>query len=73
MVSGDREELHRLVEQLPDEQVPAVLAEVRRQITPKPVPVPAWPPAWFGAIEADRTDIARHPDDLLAEGFGTAS
>jgi hypothetical protein len=70
-VSGDRDELHRLVEELPDEQVPAVLAEVRRQIAPRPVPT--WPPAWFGAIEADRTDIARHHDDLLAEGFGTAS
>jgi hypothetical protein len=75
-VSGEREELRRLVEELPDERVPAVLAEARRQVTPKPVtpkPVAAWPPAWFGAIEADRTDIARHHDDLLAEGFGTAS
>jgi hypothetical protein len=70
-VSGDRGELHRLVEELPDERVPAVLAEVRRQVAPKPAA--AWPPAWFGAIEADRTDVARHHDDLLAEGFGTAS
>jgi len=35
--------------------------------------VPAWPPVWFAAIEDDRTDIARNHDDLLAEGFGTAS
>ena len=70
-MSGEREELRRLVEELPDERVSAVLAEARRQVTPKPVA--AWPPAWFGAIEADRTDIARHHDDLLAEGFGTAS
>ena len=71
MVSGEREELRRLVEELPDERVPAVLAEVRRQVAPRPVA--AWPPAWFGAIEADRTDIGRHHDDLLAEGFGTGS
>jgi hypothetical protein len=66
-----REDLRRLVEELPDEQVRAVLAEARRQLTPRNVP--AWPPVWFGAIEADRTDIARHHDDLLAEGFSNAS
>jgi hypothetical protein len=70
-MSAEREELLRLVEELPDEQVPAVLAEARRQLAPRSIP--AWPPAWFGAIEADRTDIARNHDDLLAEGFGTAS
>lgn len=70
-MSAEREELRRLVDELPDEQVPAVLAEARRQFAPRGVP--SWPPAWFGAIEADRTDIARKHDDLLAEGFGNAS
>jgi len=70
-MSAEREELRRLVEELPDEQVAAVLAEARRQLTPHGVP--SWPPAWFGAIEADRTDIGRHHDELLAEGFGNAS
>jgi len=70
-MSADREELRRLVEELPDERVTAVLAEARRQLIPHGVP--AWPPAWFGAIEADRTDIGRNHDDALGEGFGTAS
>ena len=70
-MSAEREELRRLVEELPDERVSAVLAEARRQIAPRGVP--SWPPAWFGAIEADRTDVGRHHDDLLAEGFGNAS
>jgi hypothetical protein len=33
-VSAERDELKRLVEQLPDERVPAVLAEARRQVQP---------------------------------------
>jgi hypothetical protein len=70
-MSAEREELRRLVEELPDEQVAAVLGEARRQLAPHRVS--SWPPAWFGAIEADRTGIGRHHDDLLAEGFGTVS
>lgn len=70
-MSAERDELRRLVEELSDERVPAVLAEVRRQTAPRFAGT--WPPVWFGAIEADRTAIARHHDDLLAEGFGTAT
>jgi hypothetical protein len=67
-VSAERDELKRLVEELPDERVAAVLAEVRRQSRPKPVE--EWPPAWFGAISSGRTDLGRNHEDLLAEGFG---
>ncbi|MEJ2579937.1 MAG: hypothetical protein P8Z68_12745, partial [Kineosporiaceae bacterium] len=63
-MSGDRDELRRLVEELPEEQVLAVLAEVRRQASPRWAG--SWPPAWFGSIEADRTDLARNCDHLLA-------
>jgi hypothetical protein len=63
--------LHRLVEELLDEQVPAVLADVQRHLMA--VPGGSWPPAWFGAIEADRTDIARDHEGLLAEGFGRSA
>lgn len=69
-MSGEREELRRLVEQLPDEQVAAVLAEARRQAQPRPVG--SWPPAWFGAVASDRTDLGRNHDDLLADGFDRA-
>jgi hypothetical protein len=67
-VSAERDELRRLVEDLPDERLPAVLAEARRQARPEAVT--PWPPSWFGSIEADRTDVARRHDDLLTEGFG---
>jgi hypothetical protein len=68
-VSPEREELRRLVEELPDERVAAVLAEVRRQAEPTH-PAEPWPPTWFGSINSERTDLARHHDDLLADGFG---
>ena len=70
LVSPEREELRRLVEDLPDERVAPVLAEARRQSQPPKRQPEAWPPAWFGAITSERTDWGRNHDDLLAEGFG---
>jgi hypothetical protein len=52
-VSGEREELRRLVDEIPDEQVPAVLADLRRRLESVPAPAEAsWPPLWFGCIQA---------------------
>jgi hypothetical protein len=68
VMSAEREELRQLVEELPDEQVHAVLAEARRRS--RPLPTGAWPPAWFGSITSDRSDLGRNHEDLLAEGFG---
>lgn len=68
-MSGDREELRRLVEELPDERLPAVLAEARRQAQPL-TPAAVWPPSWFGAVTSTRTDLGRNHEDLLADGFG---
>lgn len=67
-MSAERDELKRLVEQLPEERVLAVLAEARRQARPQPATV--WPPAWFSSFESGRSDLGRNHDDLLAEGFG---
>ncbi|MHA6620567.1 hypothetical protein [Pseudonocardia sp. DLS-67] len=67
-MSAERDELKQLVEQLPDERVPAVLAEVRRQIELRPAG--QWPPAWFGSFESGRSDLGRNHGDLLADGFG---
>jgi hypothetical protein len=67
-VSVERDELKRLVEELPDERVPAVLAEARRNLPPRQLE--PWPPTWFGAVEGDRTDLGRNHDDQLADGFG---
>jgi hypothetical protein len=70
-VHGERDELRRLVEELPDEQLPAALAALRERLA---VVTPAhdarWPPAFFNSITADRDDTGRNHEDLLAGGFG---
>ena len=50
-MDAERDELRRLVEELTDDQVAPVLADLRRRVRP-PAPGP-WPPPWFGAIQAD--------------------
>ena len=67
-MSAARDELRELVEQLPDDEVPVVLAEVRRHVVPatrRP-----WPPAFFGAGGASRSDVAERAEEILGEGFG---
>lgn len=70
-MSESRDELHHLINALPEEQVEQVLADVRRRTTPHEVP-PAHAFAWIGAGPANngRADNAQRVDDLLAEGFG---
>jgi hypothetical protein len=70
-MTAERDELHRLVDELPDEDVRAALADVKRHHHPagdRP-----WPPAWFGAATATTTDTAARADDLLADGFGRST
>jgi hypothetical protein len=67
-VSAERDELRRLIEQLPDDRVQAVLAEARRQSGS--AAVGEWPPPWFGSFASGRSDLGSEHDDLLAEGFG---
>jgi hypothetical protein len=67
-MSSERDELRRLVEGLPEEEVPAVLAEVRRHIVP--VAARPWPPAFFGAGRGTRSDVAARAEEILDEGFG---
>jgi hypothetical protein len=69
-MSFERDELRELIEELPDDQVPGALADIRRLLSPRPVG--EWPPTWVGAIVAGRSDVARNHEDLLAEGFGRA-
>ena len=57
-----REELLRLVEELPEEEVPAVLDDVRRHL--RAVKDRSWPPAWFGAGEGRTDDVAARSEDL---------
>ena len=70
-VSAERDELRQLVERLPDEQVPAVLAEVRHHL--EPVASRPWPPAFFGAGRGSRPDVAARVDEILDEGFGRSA
>jgi hypothetical protein len=67
-MSADRDELARLVREIPDAEVPAVLADVRRRLAP--AAEGSWPPAFFGSIRSGRSDATRRVDEVLAEGFG---
>ena len=67
-VSVHREELLRLVEQLPEEEVPAVLDDLRRRL--RAVQDKPWPASWFGAGESQTVDVAARSEELLNEGFG---
>ena len=62
----DREELVQLVEQLPDEEVPVTLAELR----PRLGGVRSWPPRWFGIEPGDGSRVGANSEDILSEGFG---
>lgn len=68
IMTAARDELHRLVERLPEDQVSAALIEVQRLAGA--AESPPWPPAWFGMITAGRADVSERVDELLAEGFG---
>lgn len=67
-MSAERDELVRLVQDLPEDQVPQVLADVRRHL--EPVDDRRWPPAFFAAAPGDGKSIAEEADELLREGFG---
>jgi hypothetical protein len=70
-VSAERDELRRLVEELPEAEVPAAVAELRLRAAP--AADRAWPPPWFGAATGRRTDIAERSEELLKDGFGRSA
>ncbi|MFL5911488.1 MAG: hypothetical protein ACJ768_13045 [Gaiellaceae bacterium] len=70
-MSAERDELRRLVEELPEAEVPAAMAELRLRVAPsadRP-----WPPVWFGAASGSRTDTAVCSEELLEDGFGRSA
>ncbi len=67
-MSLERDELARLVREIPDEEVPQALAELRRHV--RSSAERSWPPAWFGIAPGDGSAIGARGDELLAEGFG---
>jgi hypothetical protein len=68
-MSTPRDELRELVEHLPDEQVPAVLSDLRARVASAP-PSRPWPPAWFAIAEGSATDVSERVEEILAEGLG---
>jgi len=66
---ADRDDLHRLVEELPEDEVRAALQDVRRR-RDEVRRTRKWPPTWFGAAGGRRTDTAAGSEELLADGFG---
>ncbi|WP_226367332.1 hypothetical protein [Pseudonocardia sp. ICBG162] len=67
-MSRERDELRELVEQLPEHEIPVALADVRRHLSS--ASALRWPPAFFGAGRAGRSDVAARSRELLEEGFG---
>jgi hypothetical protein len=68
-VSTPREELRELVEQLPDEQVRAVLSDVKARLVAVPKER-SWPPAWFAVAEGSSPDISERTEEILGEELG---
>lgn len=70
-MSEIRDELHHLIDSLPENQIEQVLSDVRRRTQAHQLPSDeAF--AWIGAGVAKngRTNNATHVDEVLAEGFG---
>lgn len=70
-MSTSRDELHDLIDGLPDDQVAAVLADVKRRTAPRP-PRTTEPFEWFGMIKDGPRDASSPAaiDAALAQGFG---
>jgi hypothetical protein len=69
-MSAGREELRRLIAELPEDVIPAVLGAARSRLhagSNRP-----WPPAWFGAAQGRTMDAAARSGEMLREGFGQA-
>lgn len=70
-MSAERDELRRLVDDLPEAELPAAVADLRLRLAS-----PAdrsWPPPWFGAATGSRTDTAARSEELLQDGFGRSA
>jgi hypothetical protein len=73
-MTAERHELHELVDELPEDQVAAAVADVRRRLPRSEGK--AWAPEFFGIVDgADLpADLATNTDDYLAaSGFGRDS
>jgi hypothetical protein len=70
-MSVQREELLRLVEELPENEGPVVLDYVRRHLCA--ARDKSWPPGLFGAGRSESADVAARSEDVLGDGFGRSA
>ena len=63
-----REELRRLVDELPEDRISVAPVEVQRLAST--FDSSGWPPPWFGAVRSERTDTSERVDEPPADGFG---
>lgn len=70
-MSVERDELHRLVDELPEGQIPLAVADIQQH--GRTAAARAWPPSWFGAAEETHTNTAANVDEFLREGFGRSA
>jgi hypothetical protein len=76
-MSTPREDLHALIDELPDEAAAELVPDIReilrhrmmmrrrRATEPRP-----WPPKWFGAGTGSRSNIAHCSEELLRDELG---
>jgi hypothetical protein len=67
-MSAEREELRQLIQDLPEEEVPAVLGALWPRL--RAGKNQAWPPAWFGAAQGHTSDAAARTEERLQDRFG---
>lgn len=70
-MSASRDELHLLIDGLPDDQVAALLADAKKRAAPRAARTTK-PFAWIGMIKDGPTDAStpEATDAVLAQGFG---
>lgn len=66
-MAASRDELHNLIDELPDDHVSAVAEELRRRARPRSAST-AKPFAWVGAgvTKDGATDVSQNADEYLA-------
>lgn len=67
-MSAERDELLRLVQELPEDKVQSALTALRRHS--QPVREGAWPPAFFASAPGDGTSIGEESEEQVQRGFG---
>src|SRR5215469_13681099 len=66
-----REELHHLIDQLPEEQVAPILALVRENLPVGEDGETLWPlPSFVGTLASGKGDVAARSQEILREEMG---